>query len=81
MVMRRTLLDEALDLPADERADLAVKLLESLPEQREGEVAASWDAEIRKRVGGMLDGDAKASSWADVRARVLERLARSDETG
>jgi putative addiction module component (TIGR02574 family) len=76
MASRTTLLDEALDLPADERADLAVKLLESLPEAPEGEVATAWDAEIRKRVGRMLDGEAKGSSWSDVRARVLERLAR-----
>ena len=76
MAARTTLLDEALDLPADERADLAVKLLESLPEAPEGDVATAWDAEIRRRVGRMLDGEAKGSSWSEVRARVLERLAR-----
>jgi putative addiction module component (TIGR02574 family) len=76
MAARTTLLDEALDLPADERAELAVKLLDSLAEESDRGVIDAWDAEIRRRVVRMLDGDAKTSPWTDVRARILERLAR-----
>lgn len=76
MAARTTLLDEALDLPADERAELAVKLLDSLGDKSEAEVTAAWDAEVRKRVGRMLDGEAKATAWPEARARILERIAR-----
>jgi putative addiction module component (TIGR02574 family) len=76
MAARTTLLDEALDLPVDERVELAVKLLDSVDEQGRQDVTAAWDAEIRKRVGRMLDGDAKVSSWSHARARILDRLAR-----
>jgi putative addiction module component (TIGR02574 family) len=79
MAARTTLLDEALDLPIDERVELAAKLLESLPEQppvEAGEVEAAWATEIRRRVGRMLDGEATASSWPDARTRILARLAR-----
>lgn len=76
MAARTTLLEEALDLPADERAELAVKLIDSLTEQGYRDVADAWDTEIRARVRTMLDGDAKTSSWTDVRARILDRIAR-----
>ena len=74
MVARTTLLDEALDLPADERAELAVKLIASLAEPRDRAVTDAWETELRRRVGRMLDGDAKTSSWSDVRTRVLGRF-------
>ena len=76
MAARTTLLDEALDLPADERAELAVKLIDSLTQQGDRAVADAWETEIRRRVGRMLDGEAKTSSWSDVRTRILARLPR-----
>jgi putative addiction module component (TIGR02574 family) len=76
MAARTTLLDEALDLPADERAELAAELLESLPDHGGHDITEAWGAEIRKRVGRMLDGDATAASWPEARARILARLAR-----
>lgn len=75
MAARATLFDEALNLPTDERVELAVKLLDSVGQQAHDVHHAAWDAEIRKRVGRMLDGDANVSSWADARARILDRLA------
>ncbi len=73
---RTTLLDEALDLPADERAELAVKLIDSLTEHDDRNVADAWETEIRRRVLRTLDGDAKTFSWSDVRTRILARLPR-----
>lgn len=76
MAARITLLDEALNLPDDERVELAVKLLDSVTERGNGSVSPAWEAEIRQRVGRMLDGDAKTSSWSDARTRILDRLAQ-----
>ena len=69
-------LDEALNLPPDERAELAMKLLDSLDDNSDAELSSAWDAEIRKRVGRMLDGSSKAAAWPEARARILERLSR-----
>ena len=76
MAARTALLDEALDLPADERAEIAVKLLDSLGDKSAEDVTSAWDVEIRRRVGRMLEGHATASAWPEARARILGRLAR-----
>ena len=44
----------ALELSPEERAQLAQRLLSSLP--RDPEVEAAWDAEIRRRVAELESG-------------------------
>ncbi len=41
----------ALDLPAEDRAELAQRLLSSL--DRDPEVEAAWDEEIRRRIADL----------------------------
>jgi putative addiction module component (TIGR02574 family) len=64
------LLDEALDLPDSERAELAARLIESLDAAEQDDVDAAWAAEIESRCAALDSGEAVASDWAEVRARI-----------
>lgn len=66
-------MDKALELPPDERAELASKLLDSLESNVEPHLSDAWELEIRTRVQRVLSGDAKGSPWAEVRERILLR--------
>jgi putative addiction module component (TIGR02574 family) len=65
----------ALGLGAKERAELVEQLLLSLddePEDDPAEVAASWDAEIKRRVEDLESGRLKTVPWSEVRERLDE---------
>lgn len=70
------LLDEALQLPLNERARLAADLLESLDES-EDDVEAAWAAEIERRVQAIRAGEVGSTDWrtvlADIEREVLGR--------
>jgi hypothetical protein len=65
----RDLLDEALELPLDERAKLAAELLTSLHEAEE-DVEEAWALEIQKRVAAARAGDLASTDWRTVLDRV-----------
>ena len=71
----RTLQQAALELPPDERADLAQKLLLSLDEPSEEELAQSWLLEARRRAEELDRGEVRPISAEEVRrkARALLR--------
>ncbi len=48
----------ALDLPAQQRADLAHKLLLSLEEQPQDQIAMAWNAEAQRRSAEIDSGAA-----------------------
>ncbi len=58
--------ERALQLPPQERAQLAEGLLESLQEFSSPEVDAAWDAEILNRIGEYESGKAVLVPAADV---------------
>ena len=68
------LLDEALDLPDNERAELAARLIESLDAAAEDDVDAAWAAEIERRCAALDSGEAVASDWSEVRARIEREI-------
>lgn len=73
----KRVLDEALQLPADERAELVARLIDSLedePDEDPPEVA--WQAEIERRVRELDEGTVETIRWEDVR-RELESASRS----
>lgn len=75
---RNIVLREALQLPPDERADVAAELLASLEEEpREGSesVEKAWAAEIERRGRRVLAGRSEGLPWEEVRERVARRLA------
>ena len=74
----KALLDEALALPAEDRANVAAELLASLGEGNAEEAAvvqAAWAAEIERRARRVLAGEAAGEPWESVRERTARRLA------
>ncbi|MGQ0466863.1 MAG: addiction module protein [Sporichthyaceae bacterium] len=69
----------ALALPADDRAELAAVLLDSLDDEGadgEHEFSEAWLAEIEVRARRVIDGESEGTPWEEVRERVREQLAR-----
>jgi putative addiction module component (TIGR02574 family) len=65
----RDLLTQALELPLDERAEMAAELLESLQDAEE-DVEAAWAAEIQQRVAAARAGELESTDWRTVLDRV-----------
>ena len=71
-------LERALALPVDQRADVAAELLASLdeaPPSEQAEVEAAWAREIERRARRVMLGESAGEPWEDLRARVLRRVA------
>lgn len=69
-----SLLDEALQLPADARARLAADLLRSLDQDEEpldeAEYDRIWGEVIERRLREIETGVAKPVAWAEARRRI-----------
>ena len=68
------MLAQALQLPPEERADVAKRLIASLDEPADGDVEAAWLAEVERRLQDVDRGSAKFEPWEAVRARIAARL-------
>jgi putative addiction module component (TIGR02574 family) len=64
----------ASDLPENERAELAGRLLESLENDRDEGVEAAWAEEVERRVRQIDRGEVKTIPWEEVRAKIHARL-------
>ena len=62
---------ELLKLPAEERAELAAALLESLDSEVDDCADAEWGEEIRRRVEDVAAGRVTTLSWSEARAAIL----------
>jgi putative addiction module component (TIGR02574 family) len=71
-----------LSLPANERAELAHALLESLHGDGEPDAEAAWLTELDRRAQAVADGTAKLVDREDARKRISDRLKarRADRT-
>jgi putative addiction module component (TIGR02574 family) len=65
----KKLLDDALRLPEQQRAEIATRLLESL-EAHVSDVDDAWAAEIERRCAAVDAGDAVSSDWNEFRRRI-----------
>lgn len=63
-----TIEDTALHLPPQQRAELAHKLLLSLEEQNESEIAEAWRVEALRRAAEIDSGQADTVSAEEVSA-------------
>ena len=70
---RKDLFEEALSLPAKQRARLAHELLQSLDEGEDPDAAEAWLSEIERRAKEVRDGTAQVEEWAVVRKRLEAR--------
>lgn len=59
-------LEEALKLEANDRAELASELIASLEPADDGDVEAAWETEIRVRVAQARSGEDPGRPWEDV---------------
>jgi putative addiction module component (TIGR02574 family) len=66
----RKLLEDALELPLPERAELAADLLASLDGEPESDVEAAWNAEIERRAREALANPDDDVAWEAVRAEL-----------
>lgn len=64
-------LDEALALAPDERADVAASLLDSLDGQVDEGAEEAWAREIERRIGEVEAGVVKTIPWSEARQRIL----------
>jgi len=71
---RNAVLAQALELPPEERADVAKRLIASLDEPADADVEAVWLAEVERRLQDVDRGTAKFETWEVVRARIATRL-------
>ena len=67
----KKILEEALTLPSDERADVAATLLDSLDEPENDEVERAWAEEIQRRIQEVESGAVKTIPWSEARRRIL----------
>ncbi|HYL86019.1 MAG TPA: addiction module protein [Candidatus Angelobacter sp.] len=72
------LLQKALSLSEEERAELAGSLIESLDAtvDQATEAAAAWNQEIAQRIKDLDSGKAKTIPWEVVRSRMSSKPTR-----
>jgi putative addiction module component (TIGR02574 family) len=76
--MRRdaaNLLQDALGLPEDERAEIAGALLESLEPAPEADIETASRQEVAARVAALEAGEVEMIPWLEIRDRFLARLS------
>jgi len=71
------ILQDALNLPTEERAEVAARLIESLEEARDPDIDAAWAAEVERRCKAIDAGEAVTSDWEDVRRRIEAELRKA----
>ncbi len=69
------LLEKALTLSEEERADLACSLIDSLDATVDEGAEKAWDEEIARRAADLDSGRAKTVPWEKVQGRISSRLA------
>jgi putative addiction module component (TIGR02574 family) len=75
--MADKVLHDALRLSEQERAGLAVRLIESLdggPESEAAEVEAAWAAEIERRCAALDAGATGTTSWDELRRQIKAEI-------
>ena len=68
------LLQSALQLPEQDRADLAASLIESLDQSFDAAAQTAWAEEVRRRVADLDSGSVKAVSWDQARQIIAGRV-------
>ncbi len=72
-------LQDALSLSEQERAEIAARLIESLDAAGDAEAAAveeAWAAEIERRCAGLDAGTTGTTDWPDVRRHIETKILR-----
>ena len=70
------IMQKALSLSEEERADLACSLMDSLDATVDDDAESAWEQEIARRIADLDSGRAKTVSWEEVRGRILRNEER-----
>ena len=73
------LLQKALSLSEEERADLACSLLNSLDPNVDEDAASAWDKEIARHISDLGSGQTNTVSWEEVRNRLSSKLSNGNQ--
>lgn len=66
------LFEAVLKLAEKDRAELAARLIDSLDgDFADDDVAASWDAEIQRRIKSVEDGTAETVAWPEALRQIM----------
>ena len=65
-----TLLSEVLDLPEQDRAEVAARILESLDDTQDADVDEAWARELERRAAAVDSGEVVTSDWNVLRRRI-----------
>ena len=68
------ILQTALSLAANERAEIAASLIESLDEEIDADVNAAWADEVKRRIESIDHGQVQLIPWDEVMRSMRERL-------
>lgn len=66
----RGIVEQALKLSPNERAEVAERLLASLDEAPDIGVEQAWQAEVQRRLGEIERGEVKTIPWEEVQRRL-----------
>jgi putative addiction module component (TIGR02574 family) len=69
--LSQELLKDAMRLPDDQRAALAVALIDSLDQSVDEDAEAAWSAEIAHRLRQVESGDVKTIPWPQAREMIV----------
>ena len=75
-LLGKRVLQDALDLSDEERAEVAAKLIQSLDGDAESDVDEAWAAEIERRCVALDAGETVTSDWDEVRRRIEAEILR-----
>ena len=68
------LLQKALALSEEERANLACALIDSLDATVDEGTESAWEREIARRIADLDSGKAKTVPWREVQSRISSKL-------
>jgi putative addiction module component (TIGR02574 family) len=66
----QVVLEEALKLSPDERAEVAEQLIASLEEAPDIDVEQAWQEEVQRRIQQIERGEVKTIPWEEVQRRL-----------
>lgn len=68
--LSKEILERALEMPEDDRAAIAERLLASLDATPDRNVEQAWQEEVQRRLADLDRGDVECVSWEEVKARM-----------
>ena len=69
--LSQELLNDAMQLPDEQRAALAAALIESLDQGVDEDAEAAWSIEIARRISELETGRARTSPWPHARQMIV----------